>query len=174
MPLEQDEGPLGLVVCPSRELARQTHAIIQTHVAALAADGWPELRCLLCVGGEDMRSAGDMIRRGVHMAVCTPGRLKDFLAKRKLSLDICRYLCLDEADRMVRAMRKKGVPVPVTLRRHTATCGAARLDHPLPPGRPPDQVHAARLSMRAQSGNRGGAEGVQVDTRNASRAPSSK
>ena len=101
MPLEQGEGPLGLIICPSRELARQTHAIIQTHVASLAADGWPELQCLLCVGGEDMKAAGDMIRRGVHMAVCTPGRLKDFLAKRRMNLDICRYLCLDEADRMV-------------------------------------------------------------------------
>ena len=101
MPLESDEGPLGLVVCPSRELARQTHNIITGHVQALTAEGWPELRCLLCVGGEDMKSSGDMIRRGLHMAVCTPGRLKDFLAKRRMNLDICRYLCLDEADRMV-------------------------------------------------------------------------
>ena len=102
MPLEQDEGPLAIVINPSRELARQTHTIVTQHLNALAEDGWPELRCLLCVGGEDMKSAGDMIRRGVHLAVCTPGRLKDFLAKRKMTLDICRYLCLDEADRMVR------------------------------------------------------------------------
>lgn len=102
MPLEQDEGPLGLVICPSRELARQTHHVITTHTTTLATEGWPELRCLLCVGGEDMKSAGDIIRRGLHMAVCTPGRLKDFLAKRRMNLDICRYLCLDEADRMVR------------------------------------------------------------------------
>lgn len=35
------------------------------------------------------------------MVVATPGRLKDLLAKRRMTLDICRYLCLDEADRMV-------------------------------------------------------------------------
>jgi ATP-dependent RNA helicase DDX41 len=101
MPLEDGEGPLGLVVCPSRELARQTYGIVQSHIAALHAEGWPELRCLLCVGGEDMKAAGDMLRRGIHMAICTPGRLKDFLSKRRMNLDICRYLCLDEADRMV-------------------------------------------------------------------------
>lgn len=31
-----------------------------------------------------------MLRRGVHTAVCTPGRLKDFLEKRRMNLDICR------------------------------------------------------------------------------------
>lgn len=101
MPLQQGEGPVGLVVCPSRELARQTFNIVTAHAAALAADGWPELRSLLCVGGEDMRGAADALRRGIHAAVCTPGRLKDFLAKRRITLDVCRYLCLDEADRMV-------------------------------------------------------------------------
>lgn len=33
--------------------------------------------------------------------VATPGRLKDLLHKRRMNLDTCRYLCLDEADRMV-------------------------------------------------------------------------
>lgn len=43
----------------------------------------------------------DAIRRGVHMMVATPGRLKDLLAKKRMTLDVCKYLCLDEADRMV-------------------------------------------------------------------------
>ncbi len=38
---------------------------------------------------------------GVHMVVATPGRLKDLLSKKRMTLDICRFLCLDEADRMV-------------------------------------------------------------------------
>jgi ATP-dependent RNA helicase DDX41 len=43
----------------------------------------------------------DLVRQGVHIAVATPGRLKDLLAKKRLNLDTCSYLCLDEADRMV-------------------------------------------------------------------------
>ncbi len=39
--------------------------------------------------------------RGVHMMVATPGRLMDLLNKKMVSLDICRYLALDEADRMI-------------------------------------------------------------------------
>ena len=48
-----------------------------------------------------MREQFDMLRRGLHIAVATPGRLKDLLGKRKMNLDVCLYLCLDEADRMV-------------------------------------------------------------------------
>ncbi len=45
----------------------------------------------------------DGIRQGVHVVVATPGRLKDLLSKKRLNLEICKYLCLDEADRMVDA-----------------------------------------------------------------------
>lgn len=42
-----------------------------------------------------------LISSGVHMMVATPGRLMDLLQKKMVSLDICRYLALDEADRMI-------------------------------------------------------------------------
>lgn len=102
MPLMSGEGPVGMIVCPSRELARQTHEIIESFTEALKAGGYPELRTLLCIGGVDMRAQADAVRnQGVHMVVATPGRLKDLLSKRRMTLDICRYMCLDEADRMV-------------------------------------------------------------------------
>ena len=40
---------------------------------------------------------------GIRQGVATPGRLKDLLSKKRLNLEICKYLCLDEADRMVDA-----------------------------------------------------------------------
>ncbi|GFH07999.1 P-loop containing nucleoside triphosphate hydrolase protein [Haematococcus lacustris] len=101
MPLIRGEGPVGLVLCPSRELARQTHEILTAYCGALRLDGYPELRPMLVMGGVDPKLQTDIIRQGVHMAVCTPGRLKDLLHKKRMNLDICRYLCLDEADRMV-------------------------------------------------------------------------
>jgi hypothetical protein len=67
----------------------------------LAEGGFPELRTMLCIGGIDMRTQMDLLKRGVHMVVATPGRLKDLLHKKRMNLDTCRYLCLDEADRMV-------------------------------------------------------------------------
>lgn len=35
------------------------------------------------------------------MVVATPGRLMDLLNKKKFNLDNCKYLCMDEADRMI-------------------------------------------------------------------------
>ena len=52
-------------------------------------------------GGVDLRPQMDLIKSGVHIVVATPGRLKDLLHKKRLNLDTCSYLCLDEADRMV-------------------------------------------------------------------------
>ncbi|KDD72856.1 hypothetical protein H632_c2809p0, partial [Helicosporidium sp. ATCC 50920] len=53
------------------------------------------------IGGADARAQADAVRAGVHGAVATPGRLKDLLGRRRMTADQCRYLCFDEADRMV-------------------------------------------------------------------------
>nr|AFK34615.1 unknown [Medicago truncatula] len=101
MPIVPGEGPFGLIICPSRELARQTYEVIEEFLLPLKEAGYPELRPLLCIGGIDMRSQLEIVKKGVHIVVPTPGRLKDMLAKKKMNLDNCRYLTLDEADRLV-------------------------------------------------------------------------
>ncbi|CAH9107208.1 unnamed protein product [Cuscuta europaea] len=101
MPIVPGEGPFGLIICPSRELARQTYEVIEEFLEPLRRSGYPEIRPLLCIGGIDMKSQLDVVKKGVHIVVATPGRLKDMLAKKKMSLDNCRYLTLDEADRLV-------------------------------------------------------------------------
>ncbi|KAF1789202.1 P-loop containing nucleoside triphosphate hydrolase [Phytophthora cactorum] len=64
--------------------------------------GYPELRSLLCIGGEDKRQQSDLIAsRGVHIVVATPGRLNHFLKLREMNLRLCKYICLDEGDRML-------------------------------------------------------------------------
>ncbi|MCO5611061.1 hypothetical protein L7F22_065311 [Adiantum nelumboides] len=102
MPLHGGEGPLGMVVCPSRELARQTFDVVEEFVSVLKSKGgYPDLRSMLCIGGIDMRSQLEVVKRGVHIVVATPGRLKDMLAKKRMNLDNCKYLTLDEADRLI-------------------------------------------------------------------------
>ena len=50
MPLISGEGPFGLIICPSRELAVQTFEVTMEHANALAKDReFPELRGLLCI-----------------------------------------------------------------------------------------------------------------------------
>ncbi|XP_064466089.1 ATP-dependent RNA helicase abstrakt-like isoform X1 [Ornithodoros turicata] len=101
LPFIENEGPYGLVVCPSRELAKQTFEIILHFSRALESAGYGSLRSCLCIGGTSVREQLDVVRRGVHVMVATPGRLMDMLDKKMVNLDICRYLCLDEADRMI-------------------------------------------------------------------------
>lgn len=104
MPIEPTEGPLGLVLCPSRELARQTYEVVEHFCGIINSDRnlRVQLRSTLCIGGEDKRQQVEPIyRRGVHIVVATPGRLNDLLNQNKLNLDICKYLVLDEADRML-------------------------------------------------------------------------
>ncbi|XP_062522206.1 probable ATP-dependent RNA helicase DDX41 isoform X2 [Corticium candelabrum] len=101
LPFVRNEGPYGLIVCPSRELATQTYDVIYEHAEALYKDGHPRIKSVLCMGGTAMRDQIEGIRRGVHIVVATPGRLMDLLDKKFLNVTICRYLVLDEADRMV-------------------------------------------------------------------------
>ncbi|XP_072339336.1 probable ATP-dependent RNA helicase DDX41 isoform X2 [Scyliorhinus torazame] len=101
LPFSKREGPYGLIICPSRELARQTHGIIDYYCRLLEEDGFPQLRCALCIGGMSIKEQMEVVKRGVHMMVATPGRLMDLLQKKMVGLDICRYLALDEADRMI-------------------------------------------------------------------------
>lgn len=48
-----------------------------------------------------MSEQSHVMSQGFHIVVATPGRLMDMLEKRKFTLDSCRYLCMDEADRMI-------------------------------------------------------------------------
>lgn len=102
MPLAGGEGPIGLVLCPARELARQTYEVVEYYMEALAQAGFPRLRSTLCIGGEDKRKQIDVARtRGIHCVVATPGRLNDLLNQGLLNMDLCKYFCLDEGDRML-------------------------------------------------------------------------
>ena len=48
-----------------------------------------------------MAEQSQAMQNGFHMVVATPGRLQDMLEKHKFTLTSCKFLCLDEADRMI-------------------------------------------------------------------------
>merc|ERR1719414_1469505 len=87
--------PLALVLAPTRELASQIYDearkfAYRSHVRPCVVYGGASV-------GEQMRDL-DM---GCHLLVATPGRLVDMLERGRISLEHCRFLVLDEADRML-------------------------------------------------------------------------
>lgn len=103
MPLVAGEGPVGFILAPSRELARQTFDVVKDFMQRISSTpSYPELRAQLLIGGENARDQVKVIQeQGVHAIVATPGRMRDLLKRKQMTLEICRYCCLDEADRML-------------------------------------------------------------------------
>ncbi|KAF9070331.1 P-loop containing nucleoside triphosphate hydrolase protein [Rhodocollybia butyracea] len=102
VPFVRGEGPVGVILCPSRELANQTYENVLTWTSALAREGkYPQLNTLLCIGGISMSDQSHTMSKGLHIVVATPGRLIDMLEKKKFTFNNCKFLCMDEADRMI-------------------------------------------------------------------------
>jgi ATP-dependent RNA helicase DDX41 len=96
------EGPVGIILCPSRELANQTYENLQVWCSALSKDPrYPRLNIVLCIGGISMSEQSHVLSKGLHIVIATPGRLIDMLEKKRFTFNNCKFLCMDEADRMI-------------------------------------------------------------------------
>eukprot|EP00796_Vickermania_ingenoplastis_P005141 gene5141-3692_t len=93
-PLKPGEGPICVILAPTRELAQQIEA---ETVKVLPSN----IRCGCIYGGAPKGPQLGMLRQGVHILVATPGRLIDFLEIKRVNLFRVTYLVLDEADRML-------------------------------------------------------------------------
>ena len=89
------QHPLALVLAPTRELATQIYDEARKFAYR------SRVRPAVVYGGANVSDQMRELDRGCHLLVATPGRLVDFLDRGKISLEYCRYLCLDEADRML-------------------------------------------------------------------------
>jgi len=91
-----DNGPLGLIMAPTRELALQIDAEIVKLISF-----YPKIKTLPVVGGQAILDQAHALRNGVHIVVGTPGRINDCVESSYLVLNQCCYIVLDEADRMI-------------------------------------------------------------------------
>lgn len=93
--LKRGEGPIALVLAPTRELAQQ----IQSVANDFGSLSYVRNTCIF--GGAPKGSQARDLERGVEICIATPGRLIDFLERGTTNLRRCTYLVLDEADRML-------------------------------------------------------------------------
>jgi len=92
---KRGDGPIALILAPTRELAQQ----IQQVCHEFGANARVSNTCIF--GGAPKGSQARDLERGVDIVIATPGRLIDFLEKGTTNLQRCTYLVLDEADRML-------------------------------------------------------------------------
>lgn len=94
-PSVASHGPYVLILAPTRELALQIEAEAQRF-------GEPSgCRVLSVIGGQELDMQATLLQAGCEVVVCTPGRMVDLLSKQMAVLGNCKYLILDEADRMI-------------------------------------------------------------------------
>lgn len=96
-PIKDTDGPVGLIMTPTRELAVQIHRDCKPFLKMMG------LRAVCAYGGAPIRDQIAELKRGAEIIVCTPGRMIDLLAAnqgRVTNLRRVTYVVLDEADRM--------------------------------------------------------------------------
>ncbi|CAM6083109.1 unnamed protein product [Calypogeia fissa] len=96
-PLAQGDGPIGLIMAPTRELVQQIYSDIKKFSKGMG------LTCVPVYGGSGVAQQISDLKRGAEIVVCTPGRMIDILctsAGKIMNLRRVTYLVMDEADRM--------------------------------------------------------------------------
>jgi len=82
----------GLIVVPTRELARQIYEHIEVYIKETP------LKCTAIYGGKSMSSQTYRLNNGVDILVATPGRLLEHIAQKNLDPMSVEYFVLDEVD----------------------------------------------------------------------------
>lgn len=92
--LAPGDGPIGLILAPTRELAQQIY------MEAKKFGKVYNIRCVCCYGGGSKWEQSKALEGGAEIVVGTPGRVIDLIKCKATDLKRVTYLVLDEADRM--------------------------------------------------------------------------
>ncbi|KAM0873291.1 hypothetical protein ACQ4PT_038165 [Festuca glaucescens] len=96
-PVVPGDGPIGLIMAPTRELVLQIYSDIKKFSKVLG------INCVPIYGGSGVAQQISELKRGAEIVVCTPGRMIDILCTSSGKITNLRrvsFLVLDEADRM--------------------------------------------------------------------------
>jgi len=90
------EGPIGLVLLPTKELCKQVRDVIQNFAAMV------DLRCeSLYALSENSRQSDGATWDGAHIVTTAPGKLLDGLRSQRMNLSRMTFLVIDEADEIL-------------------------------------------------------------------------
>jgi ATP-dependent RNA helicase RhlB len=86
--------PSALIIAPTRELSHQIYEEART------LGRHADLKIAEVVGGIDYKRQAQILRRGVDIVICTPGRIIDYYKKGIFKTEAIKILVIDEADRL--------------------------------------------------------------------------
>jgi len=86
----------GLVLSPTRELCLQITNEMEQYGKELNS-----INIVAVYGGANITEQAKKIKRGAHIVVATPGRLKDMIRRKLVDISTIHFCVLDEADEML-------------------------------------------------------------------------
>jgi superfamily II DNA/RNA helicase len=94
LPKAKPGRPTGVALVPTRELALQ----VRDELAPLAESVDRTVGAIY--GGEPIEKQVGRLKKGLDLAVCTPGRAIDLIERGELTVEDVTHVIIDEADRM--------------------------------------------------------------------------
>ena len=89
-----------LILCPTRELARQIHEECTKMLGGGPEEEQP-LRAVTVYGGVKYKAQERALKEGAHLVIGTPGRILDHLYRKNFTFNHLEVLVFDEADEML-------------------------------------------------------------------------
>ncbi|EEB17484.1 DEAD box ATP-dependent RNA helicase, putative [Pediculus humanus corporis] len=92
--LKPGDGPIGLILAPTRELSQQIYSEAKKFGKVY------NIQVICCYGGGSKWEQSKALENGAEIVVATPGRMIDLIKMKATNLKRVTFLVLDEADRM--------------------------------------------------------------------------
>jgi len=89
------DGPIGIVLTPTRELAKQVH-LVATKVLHVVGG-----KVCAVTGGTGTYEMSKELKKGCELIVSTPGRFIDMVKRKATNCQRITFCVLDEADKML-------------------------------------------------------------------------
>ena len=89
--------PQAMVLAPTHELAIQ----IQRVATTLVQNSGLPIRTILLIGGTALPRQLEKLKKKPHLAIGSPGRIRDLIAMKKLKTHAIQSVVVDEADRLL-------------------------------------------------------------------------
>lgn len=100
MTIEKNEGPFIVIICLSKEEAKNYYKFISNMNLELKTK-LKNIKISLCIGGESLEEQEMNIKEGNDIIICTIGRLLQHLTKNTISFDQLQTVFITDINRLI-------------------------------------------------------------------------